>query len=168
MKTLIISAVALLSLNTFARDLAEKHATFCDSEEVKAIKGEKGSCRILIAPTAAQPTQGMCVGLFKGSLPCSIVYASMEEGAAMQLVCGDPKSPAIDQMMGAKAASYGISAIVTKEDGTDVILQDTGSHTVFEAGLVSLSLSNYDGKSSAEISINLRSGTVDLTNVVCR
>lgn len=168
MKTLIISAVALLSLNTFARDLAEKHDTFCESEEVKAVKGEKGLCRILIAPTPAKPTQGACVGLFKGSLPCSVLYASMEDGAAMQLVCGDAKNPAIDQMMGAKAASYSVSAIVTKEDGTDVILQDTGAHTVFDGGLVSLSLSKYDEKTSVEISVNLRSGIVELTNVVCR
>jgi hypothetical protein len=168
LKILIISAVALLSFNTFARDMTEKHESFCETEEVKAVKGEKGSCRILLAPEPAQPGQGVCVGLFKGAIPCSVVYAFMKEGAAMQLVCGDAKNPAIDQMMGAKAAGYSVSAIVTKEDGTDIILQDKGTHSVFEAGLVSLSLSKYDEKTSAEISINLRTGIAELTNVVCR
>ena len=168
MKTLILSALALMSLNSFARDLAEKHSTICESEEVKAIQGEKGSCRILITPSKALESGGTCVGLFKGSLPCAVVYASMAEGAAMQLVCGDPANPAIDQMMGAKAANYTVSAIVTKADGTDVIVEDPGLHTVFEAGLVSLSLSKYEDKKTAEISINLRTGAVNLTNVTCK
>lgn len=159
-------ALSLLTLSSLAHaDLAETHQAKCASADIVSMTGASGSCRVVITPKKVEK-QGMCIGMFMGSLPCAVTYIANEEGAAMNLTCGtDPQKPVIDQDMAAEAVGYTVTTLIRKADGQDVIKTDGQEYLLVSNRMVDVSLTS---ATTADIGITLQSGRVALTNVNCQ
>jgi hypothetical protein len=162
---LIIALATLVSLNCLASDLAEKNQAFCNGPQVKAIAAPGDSCRIVLSLESNKDMQGQCNGNFQESLPCAVVYLVSPDGAAMRIVCGpDPRNPVLDQTIRAEAVSYSVSAVVTKKNGEDVVINDLREHMALAAGPLSLEMTKNSRKLNGKITL----GSVELTDVKCR
>lgn len=159
-------ALSVLMISTVVHaDLAELHSKKCDSPEVKALTGTSGSCRVVITPKKIT-NQGMCVGIFMGSLPCSTTYLATEEGAMMNLTCGeDPTKPIIDQDMEAEAMGYTVTTLIKKADGQNIVKTDTMDYVIISNRMVDINLLS---PTTAEIGITIESGRTTLTDVTCQ
>lgn len=163
------ASLLALSLLTFsfaaAADVVVAHQAKCASPEVAAMIGATGSCRIVITPRKVDK-QGMCIGMFMGSLPCAVTYIATPEGAAMNLTCGtDPQKPVINQDMAAEATGYNVTTLIRKADGQDVVRTEAQDYLLIANRMVDVSLTS---PTTAEIGITLQSGRVTLTNVNCQ
>lgn len=168
MKFLIASALAIFSLQALALDLGEKHAVFCSSAEVSSQKDQTDSCRITLGLLNATSLQGTCTGKFMDVIPCATLYVASAQGAAMQIICGaDPQNPLLDQVVEAKPLSYNIAAVVSKADGSEVVVNDPALHTIFESSMMTLTLSKTQSAISGSVTLNMQSGEVQLTEVTC-
>ena len=150
-------------------DLAESHQKLCSSEAVKSQMGEKGDCRILIGTSRPTDKAGSCTGKFRGVMPCQVDFRTTDKTATIHLVCGfDPQNPALDQMVEASTFDYNVSAIVTKSDDSQMIINDIGIHSILDSGMMSIILSKYDEETSANISLNMQTGPEELLDVECK
>lgn len=169
MKILLISLATLLSMAALAGDLAEAHQRLCTSEAVKSEMGENGVCRIVIGASKSIERAGSCTGKFRGVMPCLVDFTTTDKTAAIHLVCGfDPQNPALDQVVEASTLDYNVAAVVTKSDGTQVIINDMGIHSILESGMMSIILSKYDEQTFANISLNMKTGPEELLEVECK
>ena len=160
--------LCLVSLHTQAQDLSQEHEKICSRTDVVKLMGPKGSCRMLIASQKAQETQGVCQGVFGRSMICRVTYIISENATGMQLLCGkDLQKPEVQQIVGAKADAHTVSAIVTKEDGTQVIVNDEKTNTILESNLMTLILSKTGEVTQGQIFVNLKTGPAPLNQVQC-
>lgn len=150
-------ALSLVVFSSLAHaDLAELHQKKCEGV---------ADCRVVITPKKMLK-QGMCVGIFMGSLPCAVSYLSAEEGAMMNLTCGtDPAKPVIDQDMAAEALGYTVTALSKKADGQTVVNTDAFEYGIISNRMVDVSILS---ATTAEVGITLQSGRTTLTNVSCQ
>jgi len=68
----------------------------------------------------------------------------------------------------ASAVSYKVAAIVTKADNSQVVISDAGEHGILESGMLNITVSKYESTTSASISLNMKTGPEELTDVVCQ
>lgn len=164
MKHFLVAAFALLVSSVALADLAERHQKNCETDEVKSLVGQNGSCRIVIAQKKLEK-RGLCFGIFMGSLPCYVSYLSVKEGAAMNLTCGtDIDNPTINQDMAAEAAAYDVATLISTNDGKTVVKNDASDYSIVASNMLSI----FPAATNPEIVINLQSGPVSLTDVVCQ
>lgn len=149
------------------------HAEVCESSVVEKLKGENGSCRIVISPKKLVK-QGSCTGNLGGDLPCTLIFASDKDGATMNINCGkNPQIPDINQEMDAEALGYTVATLIKKSDGQDLIINDKNNYSFFANRMIRIFLVESPAvfgktKTSADITISLDQGKVGLTNVVCQ
>ncbi len=130
-------------------------------------RGEKGSCRVVVAPKNVDK-EGLCEGIFSGKLKCQVQYLKTSEGAALNLLCGDSKSPVINQDFKADITVFNNLAIVRDAKGKESIINDPNEYTLISSRMVELSLrEDQNQKRSGSISILLEKGKIPLTDVVC-
>lgn len=175
MKIHLIALFSLLSLSFVAQaNKAQDHEAFCDSEEVKAIKGEKGSCRILIDLNSTSSDKPLfCGGVFMKALPCMTMFFSFGNEAGLKLTCGpDKEHPVIDTVLPAKASAYSVSALITKEDGSEVLVTDSKKYMSIESDAVIINMTTETkaevATNSASMAIMTRMGIQELTDVICQ
>ena len=166
--TLLALSIALVSTIAHA-DLGERLKANCATPENLRLAGANGSCRIVVAPKKIE-TQGICVGTFMGSLPCSVTYIAVKEGAAMNLTCGtDPNAPVINQDMGAEAIGFDVATLIKKADGQRIVQNNSNKYSQISNNMVEVNLTeSSSGVTTANILISLQMGQVPLTNVTCR
>ena len=169
MKHLLIAAIALLSLESFAADLALKHQQLCGSEAAKAQMGKTGSCRIVMTPTKPDSSKGSCAGKYGSVMPCLVTYNTSVESSSMSLTCGfEGQKPALEvKDIESIGRSYKVSAVVTREDKSQTIINDNGAHLIVESGAFGLTVSSYEKTKSGTISLNFKTGSSDLSDVEC-
>jgi hypothetical protein len=165
-KTLILSFIAILSTNALALDLAVKHESLCSSPAVKSEMGALGSCRIVVDLAPSEATTGSCTGKVFSAVPCSIAYSATEEGTNLRIKCGS--SAEAPMKIEAESLGYTVSAVVTKEDQTETIITDPAQYSYFESSLLSLALTKTELLTDAAITLNLKSGPTNLTEIVCK
>ena len=164
MKHSLFAIAALLLSSVAMADLGEKHQKNCETPEVKSLVGEAGSCRIVVTPKKLEK-RGVCVGLFMGALPCYVSYISVPEGAAMNLTCGnDLNNPDLNQDMSAEGTSYNVATLIRTNSGETVVKHDASTYEMVASGIVSVLLDPV----SPEITIQLQTGPVSLTNTFCQ
>jgi hypothetical protein len=169
LKTFLISSLTLLSLQAFALDLGQKHQALCARAEVKAEMGEKGSCRVVMAIAKAESPDVVCSGKFKSVMPCLVSFKNAEQGSTIQIVCGfDAQNPALDQTVPVDPSKYTVSAVVTKQDQSHFVMNDKAVYTIIKSNVMSLVLASEDSKMSGSITLNLKTGPSDLTDVSCQ
>lgn len=169
MKILLLSLATLLSMTAAAGDTAETHQRLCSSEAVMSEMGPNGSCRIVLGSSKSIANAGRCTGKFRGVMPCQVDFSTNAGAANIHLFCGfDPQSPALDQVIQASSYSYNVSALVTKADDSQVVINDTGKHSILESGIMSMILSKYDEVTSAKIILNMKTGAEELQQVECK
>lgn len=170
MKILLLSLLSLVSFAASAIDLAETHQALCSSEEVQSQMGKTDTCRIVIATSKAKEIEGVCTGKFRGVMPCTAAFAANDTGAAgIHLICGfDSANPALDQGVDAELSAYKVAAVVSGPNGSQVVVADKGDHGIIDSGMMSIMLSKYGSTTTARISLNLKDGSEELTDVVCQ
>jgi hypothetical protein len=158
-----------LSLSLLAfKSLASGGETICSSEEAISQVGTSGSCRLIVGSQKVQELAGTCTGKFRGVLPCQATYNIKTDGSTVQLLCGIPgEKPALNLVLNGSVAAYRASAIITKEDSTNVIINDSTIHTIFESGSFNMDLSNNETQRIANITLSLKTGPEVLTDVTC-
>jgi hypothetical protein len=167
----ILFLTALISFNSFASDIVQRHQKMCESPEAIAFTGEKGHCslipRVLDVPGEKK---GYCVGKLMGSIDCAIVFLKNAEITGMNIVCAtDPKKPLLNQSLQADFISYQMSAMLNNAKGESYLIKDSSTYTSFKSGLASVLLTTKeDGITVGEFSINLRGAAVPLTEVNCQ
>lgn len=166
MKTIIYSLLAILSANAMAMDLAEKHESMCSRSEAKTEMGDTGSCRIVVALAPVEDSIGTCVGKIFSTIPCQIDYSSSENGANLRVKCGTSAEAPLQ--VPAESLAYTVSAVVTKQDNSETVITDSTNYSYFESSIVSLVLSKTELSAAASITLNLKSGPIELTDVVCQ
>jgi hypothetical protein len=158
--TLLISGI------TYA-DVGEDLQKICDTSSVLMARGEKRSCRVVVAPKNVDK-EGLCEGIFSGKLKCQVQYLKTSEGAALNLLCGDSKSPVINQDFTADVTVFNNLAIVRDAKGKESIINDLNEYTLISSRMVELSLKeDQNQQRTGSISIILEKGKIPLTNVVC-
>lgn len=168
MKTFIFFSLALLSLNSFALDLALEHQSLCESAEVKSMMGSKGACRIVFGTAQASEAQGVCLGKFRNAMPCRVTFLASAEMTGLQIICGtDFQKPALNQTVRAAASSYTVAAVINKENQSQVVINEKGSNTVLDSTVLSLVLSKQESITKGRIILNLKSGPEELSEVQC-
>ena len=168
MKTLILLSLALLSLNSFAFDLALDHQALCESSEAKTLIGANGSCRIVFGTAKASDTQGVCIGKFRNAMPCRVTYLATADMNGLQVICGtDAQNPALNQTVRAQASSYTVAAVINKEDQSQVVINDKSANIVLDSSALSVVLSKQQAITKARIFLNLKSGPEELNSVQC-
>ena len=168
MKKFIFSMLCLVSLHTQAQDLSQEHEKICSRADIVKLMGPKGSCRMLITFQKASETQGVCQGVFGRSMICQVTYLISDAGTGMQLLCGkDLQKPEVQQIVAATADAHTVSAIVTKEDGTQVIVNDEKTNTILESQLMTVILMKTGEVTQGQVYINLKTGPVPLNQVQC-
>jgi hypothetical protein len=167
-KTLILLSLALLSLNSFALDLAFEHQALCESAEAKTLIGANGSCRIVFGTAQASETQGVCIGKFRNAMPCRVTYLATADMNGLQIICGtDAQNPALNQTVRAQASSYTVAAVINKEDQSQVVINDKSANIVLDSSALSVVLSKQQAITKARIFLNLKSGPEELNSVQC-
>ncbi len=148
-------------------DVGEDLQKICDTPSVLMARGEKGSCRVVVAPKNVDK-EGLCEGIFSGKLKCQVQYLKTSEGAALNLLCGDSKSPVINQDFKADITVFNNLAIVRDQKGKESIINDLNEYTLISSRMVELSLKeDQNQKRSGSILILLEKGKIPLTDVVC-
>ncbi|HXH75514.1 MAG TPA: hypothetical protein VNJ08_11145 [Bacteriovoracaceae bacterium] len=163
MKLLTLTAFVLFCLSSFAEgEIGEKHQALCESDGAKEIMGPNGTCKVLVISQEPKNKSGVCIGQFK-SLTCTINFAMIEAGSALNMDCGGFK-----QDMVAEGTAYKVAAIVTEENGEQTLIGDHRDYINLKNQMLSLNLVEEDGSikdQSIELSFGL--GPVLMTNVIC-
>lgn len=160
LKSILLTLSSFFICSMALADLSLEHVKNC--EAFKDVTDAGGSCRIVVLPKKLEK-QGICVGLFNGSLPCVVSYISVKEGAAMNLFCGSEQNPVVDQDMEAEAIEYRVVTQVTQPDGKIQLIKDPKTYQRVGSAMVTLNLSS----EAPEILFALQAGEVPLTNVQC-
>lgn len=154
----------MASFSSFAfADLAQRHMVNCESEEVKSLMGDNGSCRLLIK---SKPLlhKGSCTGLLQQTLPCTVFLLSDGTQTEMGLRCGfDPEKPMIADDSLAEAIQYKVLAVVESNDGKQILQQDTATYKAFLGNNVEV----YMSEKGAEVNLNTEIGILKLSQVSC-
>ncbi len=167
MKTVSSILLTLLISGLTYGDVGEDLQKICDTPSVLMARGEKGSCRVVVAPKNVDK-EGLCEGIFSGKLKCQVQYLKTSEGAALNLLCGDSKSPVINQDFKADITVFNNLAIVRDQKGKESIINDLNEYTLISSRMVELSLKeDQNQKRSGSILILLEKGKIPLTDVVC-
>jgi hypothetical protein len=160
--------LSLLSLNNPEMRIGEMSQDFCQTEEVLKKIGTLGACRMVIAPKKID-RQGECTGIFAGSLPCIISFASDKSGSGLNIKCGtDMNNPSVDQNMEAEVSSFNVAAVFTLENGKTSILKDKSLYTTISNQMIEITISEFENKSEGIIFIYSQSEKQAFTNVSCR
>jgi hypothetical protein len=169
LKYLLFAVLALLTLKSFAADLALKHQQLCGSEVAKAQMGKTGSCRIVMTPTKTDTSKGSCIGKYSNVMPCLVTYITSLESSSMSLTCGfEGQKPVLEvKDIESVGRAYKVSAVVTREDKSQTIINDNGAHLIIESGAFGLTVSAYEQSRSGTITLNFKKGSAELSNVEC-
>lgn len=162
---LIISTL-IISASTFA-DLGEDHAKNCELTSVKKLMGNKGSCRVVIAPKKIKKS-GSCTGTFQKTMSCTISFDSESKDVGMNLKCGDAEDPVINQDMEAEFIGYNVTTLVKNSEGKDIIVQDKTNYSLISNRMITISLNESDENSSSKVLIDLDAGSVELEDLSCK
>jgi len=164
LKTLICLCLSLFAFQVLASD----GETICSSEEAINQQGANGSCRLIVGSQKVQELAGICNGKFRGVLPCQATYNLKSDGSTVQLICGIPgEKPALNSTINGRVVAYRASAVITKEDSTNIIINDSMIHTIFNAGSFNMDLSSHENVRTANITLSLKTGPEVLTEVTC-
>jgi hypothetical protein len=161
----LVTVVALMLTTLASADLIKKHNELC----LTAPGGQaEGSCRILVSPKATSPMDTFCMASYMRAIPCGVRFVAEARGAGILLTCGDPKKPLINQAMAAEVSSYNVAAVLDGHDGTQTLIDDPKSYTVFSSQMVEVHMTEEEGKEQIiSISLRLATGAAKLDNVVC-
>ena len=167
MKQFLIILTALtisgLSYSDTATDL-EKN---CESASALKAKGDSGSCRVVVALKKVDK-RGTCEGIFSNKLKCEVRYLSTEEGAGVNLFCGERQEPVINQDFSAEILSFNNLSIIKDSRDKETIINDPIEYTLISSRVIELSLQeDVNQKVTGTVTILLEKGKVPLTNVIC-
>jgi hypothetical protein len=163
-----------LSLSTaFAQEL--KHEAFCNSQNVKSMKGEKGLCSLVFTlnKATAQVASVKCTGIFMNVIPCTVTF-KMGNYSTAQYACGtDPLKPTVKQVFVPEITSYSVAALITRENHEQDLVNDPTDYTNISGNTMKIDIENRvtDGVQKQSIAISLKMGEwgdwTDLSNVSC-
>lgn len=158
---LTISSVAVA-------DQAENRQAICHSPQAKSLMGERGSCRVVIAPMKIEK-RGSCRGLFQSSLPCIVTFEANSTDSLMNILCGtDLSNPVLNQDLEAQILGYKTIAIAKDSEGIDHLISDHNTYSLITHPLVELQTIEDSMGVKGEITLALEQGSVNLTDVVCQ
>ena len=167
LKTVLSILLSLSICGLSYADVGEDLQKNCETPSALIAKGDKGTCRVVVAPKSVDK-EGLCEGIFSGKLKCQVQYLKTAEGAALNLLCGDSKSPVINQDFTADVTVFNNLAIVRDAKGKESIINDLYEYTLISSRMVELSLKeDQNQQRTGSISIILEKGKIPLTNVVC-
>lgn len=167
LKTVLSIFLTLLICGLSFADVGEDLQKNCESPNAPVAKGDKGTCRVVVAVKKVDK-EGVCEGIFSGKLKCQVQYLKSTEGAALNLLCGDIKSPVINQDFSADITVFNNLSIFRDAKGKENIVNDPNEYTLISSRMVELSLKeDQNHQRTGTISIILEKGSIPLTNVVC-
>ena len=159
----------MISFNSFASDIVLKNQKICESPDAVAFMGQGGHCSLIPLILKVEEKKGYCIGKLMGSIDCAVVYLKNSQISGMNIVCGnDPKKPLLNKTLEAEFLSYNMSAMLNNAKGETFLISDSSTYTSFRSNLANVFLTtNAEGKTTGELSMNLRGSTVPLTEVAC-
>ena len=157
MKSVILMAIGLLSFNAFAQDLAENHAQIC--------AGSKEPCKVVFS-VVTKPFSGMCTGKLKGTTSCSISYM-IGANSGVRVLCSEGLVRVKDEMVGVAAQSYNVSALISKIEKKEVLINDPQLYTSIESKSISMFMARTKTSVAAQIMIKDKLNSSMLTDVKC-
>ena len=172
MKQLLLALSLGLISSLGHADTLSKHQKTCETDEVKSLMGKKGSCRIVVAPKKVE-LEGLCTGTLEvlDNTNCMIAFVATKVGSAVNLTCGDPQKPIVNQDMRVEASGFNVMAIVTTKRHKKKVINDSNEYVSFSSDLLSLNLTdkNVNGFKTREASIHLilKKRVFRFKNVVC-
>lgn len=156
-------STSLISYADMGTDLQKN----CETPEALAAKGVGGSCRVVVAPKRVEK-RGMCEGIFSGKLKCEVQFSSTEHGSSLNLLCGDKKSPVVNQDFSADVMSINNLVIIKNAAGKETIINDPTEFTLISSKMIEIILSeDTNQKVVGSINILLDKGNIPLTDVSC-
>lgn len=159
----------MIAFNSFASDIVMKNQKICESAEAVTFMGQGGHCSLIPSMLKVEEKKGYCMGKLMGSIDCAVVYLKNTQIAGMNIVCGnDPQKPILNKTLEAEFLSYNMSAMLNNAKGETLLIGDSATYTSLRSNLANIFLTtNAQGKTTGELSMNLRGSTVPLTEVVC-
>lgn len=158
MKKLILALALPIAFMTSA--FADQ--ALCEREDIKQMKGENGSCQLVVVPAETPSITGRCEGKLGGVIPCTVAYAASNYGAAIMFKCEE-----FGQTMQAEPSSHRALAIVTDEKGNQQIVQDENTYMSLATNFVDINISMKDGEKTHEILFNLQGMRMSIQDISC-
>ncbi len=158
MKFAFAVLTGLLTFSAYAQDLAVSHAKICDGLA-------ENSCQVIFT-VSAKPTNGMCVGKLRNTIPCTITY-NQSASSKIQVKCGQQAPLAKDEIIAANGQSYKVSALVKKTNKKDVLVNDPTLYTYLEGKSASLFLTKSEGITAGSVVLKEKGIPTALTGVTC-
>lgn len=171
---LILFTLAFFFSTQFAKaELGESLQSTCETAETKALVGQNGSCRVVVAPKKVERS-GFCRGKLLMNFSCDIFYSIGPGVSEVSLACGQAYESNPATVLPATATGFNAATFITSNDGVTEVKNDPNEYLHIKNDLIMMNIQDikYDDALAplikGSVLVSLFDSWLPLTKVSCR
>lgn len=142
LKSSLFLILSLLTFNSFAEELMDRHKDVCETIIPKGFVKQGATCDVVVKKNVIKNDRFACVGLIgegENEIPCLVVTILNNDSGVQVFRCGkDMSNPVAQDQSIASSISYKVSALITMPNGDAKVLNDSKEYSFISSQYMSI------------------------------